>query len=147
MESKTVAETMLEDAACEALGANTAGESAAYQRQVAADATGELRTLDRRLRRTASRLAAAGPHLMPPADLRGRIVRATAPVTFKLEDYRRATREDYRFYKWGFYAAALFLIAGAWYYIDTGGKLDRANRNIAAMQQQGQQLQIKLTLS
>jgi hypothetical protein len=140
MEAISVTETMMESAACEALGANTAGESAAYQRQVADDGTGELRKLDRELRQTAARLAAASPHMMPPADLRGRIVQATAPVTFKMEDYRRATREDYRFYKWGFYAAALFLIAGAWYNIDAGAKLQQANQNIVALQQQGRQV-------
>ena len=140
MESKTVTETMMESAACEALGANTAEESAAYQRQVADDGTGELRRLDRRLRTTASRLAAASPHLMPSADLRGRIVQATAPVTFKMEDYRKATREDFRFYKWGFYAAAVFLFMGALYNIDVGGKLNTANNRLVALQQKQQQL-------
>jgi len=54
MESNsTWTEPLVESAACEALGANTPEESAAYQRQVAADDTGELRTLDRQLRQTA----------------------------------------------------------------------------------------------
>ena len=139
MESNNnLAEPLVESAACEALGANTPEESAAYQRQVTADDTGELRVLDRQLRQTAARLAAASPHMKPPADLRGRLLQATAPVTFKMEDYRRATREDFRFYKWGFYAAAMFLIMGALYNIDVRGRLDQANKNIVALQQQEQ---------
>jgi len=141
MESNpTVTEPLMESAACDALGANTPEESAAYQRQVAADGTGALRTLDRQFRETAGRLGAASPHMRPPADLRGRILQATAPVTFKMEDYRKATREDYRFYKWGFYAAAMFLIMGALYNIDVRGRIDQANKNIVALEQQKQQL-------
>jgi len=136
----TTTELLAESAACEALGANSPAESAAYQRQLAADATGKLRELDRQLRETAGRLGAASPHMKPPAELRGRILQATAPVTFKMEDYRKATREDYRFYKWGFYAAALFLIMGAMYNIDARGRLDQANKNIMALEQREQQL-------
>jgi hypothetical protein len=133
-------DSLVDTAAGEALGANTPEESAAYQRQIDADPTGAARRLDRELRHTAARLAAASPYMKPPADLRGRILQATAPVTFKMEDYRRATREDYRFYKWGFYAAAVFLIMGALYNIDTRGKLDQANKNVVALRQQEQQI-------
>jgi hypothetical protein len=126
-------DSQVEEAACEALGANSPEESAAYQRQVAADPTGSARRLDRELRETAARLAAASPHMKAPAELRGRILQATAPTTFKMEDYRRNTREDYRFYKWGFYAAAMFLVMAALYNINMSGKLEQANKNIAAL--------------
>jgi hypothetical protein len=133
----TWTESQVESAACEALGANSPEESAAYQRQMAADTTGAARRLDRELRETAARLAAASPHMKPPTTLRGRILQATAPMTFKMEDYRKATREDYRFYKWGFYAAAMFLVMGALYNIDTrsklGAALNTANKNVAAL--------------
>jgi hypothetical protein len=136
-------DTQLDQATCEALGANTPEESAAYQSSLAADPA--ARRLDRALRETTARLAAASPHMKPSPDLRGRILEATAPKTFKMEDYRKVTREDYRFYKWGFYAAAMFLIFGALYNLDTRGKLDTANKNIALLQQQGQQLAAKTT--
>jgi hypothetical protein len=131
--NRTWTDSQVEDAACEALGANSAEESAAYQRQVTADTTGTARRLDRELRETAARLAAASPHMKPPAELRGRILQATAPMTFKMEDYRKVAREDYRFYKWGFYAAAMFLVMAALYNINMSGKLEQANKNIAAL--------------
>ena len=97
-------EQLLDNAISETLGMNTAGESAAYERALAGDAG--ARATDRQLRETTAYLAAASPHMAPPADLRGRILLATAAKTYKLEDYRKASGEDNRFYKWGFYAAA-----------------------------------------
>jgi hypothetical protein len=107
-------DTLLDAAACEALGANSPADSAAYQQELAA-AGEDARRVDRDLRETVARLAAASPHLAPPPDLRGKILQETAPVTFKMEDYRKATKEPSRFYKWGFYAAMMFLMAGAYY--------------------------------
>ncbi|MCL2641743.1 MAG: hypothetical protein FWD53_12915 [Phycisphaerales bacterium] len=70
---------------------------------------------DQDLSGAATRLAAVSPYMEPSADLRGRILQATAPQTFRMEDYRKATQETGRFYRWGFAAACLFLAAGAWY--------------------------------
>jgi hypothetical protein len=132
MDSKSTATEMLEEtAACEALGANTAAESVAYTAAVAGDATGATRKLDKEMRETAGRLVAASPHMVPPADLRGRIVEATAPRTFKMEDYRKVTKEDPRFYKWGFYAAAAFLIMASLWNINVRSD---ANKKLVAMQ-------------
>ena len=107
-------EAWMDTAACETLGANTAEESAAYQQQLA-DAGSEASQTDRALRETVARLSAASPYMAPPADLRGRILQATAPATFKMEDYRKATHESGKYYRWGFYAAMFFLMAGAYY--------------------------------
>jgi len=133
METKgKLSEQLLDAAACEALGANTPAESAAYQQELTG--SGEhARHVDWELRETIARLAAASPHMEPPADLRGRILQASAPVTFRMEDYRKATREDNRFYKWGFYAAMLFLSAGALFNISTRDALHRANQQSQAL--------------
>ncbi len=131
-------EQLLDNAISETLGMNTAGESAAYERALAGDAG--ARATDRQLRETTAYLAAASPHMAPPADLRGRILLATAAKTYKLEDYRKASGEDNRFYKWGFYAAAAFLILGAMYNMDVRGKLDTANAQYSALQQKTQEL-------
>jgi hypothetical protein len=132
----TVTESLEETAACEALGANTAAESAAYQKTLAEDQTGAAAKLDRQLRETSARLAAASPHLTPSPDLRARLLQATAPKTFRMEDYRKATREDSRFYKWGFYAAAAFLVMASLYNLSVGRNLETANKNILALQGQ-----------
>jgi hypothetical protein len=140
----TVTDLLEETAACEALGANTTAESTAYQTTLADDQTGATTRLDRDLRETTARLAAASPHMTPPANLRGRILEATAPKTFKMEDYRKATKEDPRFYKWGFYAAAAFLIMASLYNLSVRRDLDnntaQFNQKLAALQNQNNQL-------
>lgn len=118
---------LLDDAACDAIGANTSAESAAYAQQLAAAGEAARKT-DRTLREAVSRLSAASPYMTPPSDLRGRILQATAPATFRMEDYRKAMKDNSRLYKWGFYAAMLFLMAGAWYNMDTRNQLTRANQ-------------------
>lgn len=140
-EATPMTDQLLDDAACDALGVLSPVESAAYQQDLAVAGPTALQT-DRELRETTARLAAASPHMAPPADLRGRILQATAPVTFRMEDYRKVTREDFRFYKWGFYAAACFLVAAALYNINTKSSLDRANAHIAALGQQRNQLAV-----
>ena len=105
---------LLDAAATDALGAHTPAESATYQQELAA-AGSDAQRLDRQLRETVARLGAASPYMTPSDDLRGRILQATAPTTFRMEDYRRVNKDSSRFYRWGFYAAMLFLAAGAWY--------------------------------
>lgn len=121
-ETEMMNATLLDSAAAEALGANTPAGSAAYQQELAAAGEG-ARRLDRQLRETVARLGAVSPFMKPPADLRGSILQATAPTTFKMEDYRCAVSDSGRFYRWGFYAAMLFLMAGAWYNISLQGSL------------------------
>jgi hypothetical protein len=130
-------EQLMEAAAGEALGANTVAESDAYAREIAGDDRGCA--MDRDLRETVARLAAASPHLKPSADLRGKILQATAPATFKMEDYRRATAESGRFYRWGFYAAMVFLCAGAYYNLALQSKLKQVSQVAAAQSQQVQE--------
>jgi hypothetical protein len=134
MDSRKMTDTLLDAAACEALGANSPTESAAYQQELAA-AGDDARRADRDLREAVARLAAASPHLAPPPDLRGKFLQATAPVTFKMEDYRKATREPSRFYKWGFYAAMLFLMAGAYYNLTLQGAVKQKDGQIQAQAQ------------
>ena len=100
----------------------------------------EGRALQRDLRETVARLAAASPFMAPPEDLRGRILQATAPATFRMEDYRKVTRENTRYFKWGFYAAMLFMMAAAWYNISVSNQntamraeLVRADREMQAI--------------
>ncbi len=141
METK-MTEQLLDAAACDAVGALPPTESAAYQQDLAA-AGEDGRTSDRELRETAARLATASPYMAPPPDLRGRILQATAPATFRMEDYRKTTREDYRFYKWGFYAAACFLVAAALYNIQTKSSANqivaKANAQLTSLGKQRDQ--------
>jgi hypothetical protein len=109
-----VMEQWMDSAACDAIGANTAVDSAAYQRELEAAAPAS-RQVDRELRETVAMLSAASPYMEPPEDLRGRVLQATAPASFRMEDYRKVNRESGTFYRWGFYAAMLCLMAGAWY--------------------------------
>jgi hypothetical protein len=134
----TISDEWLDTAACEALSANSPAESAAYQQQLATlDA--DQRALDRSLRETVARLATASPYMEPSADLRGRILQATAPKTFRMEDYRRVNSEGSKFFKWGFYAAILFLMAASWYNMWMSNKFTQANNAIAFYKQQAQE--------
>jgi hypothetical protein len=135
MDAKKMNEQLLDAAACDALGATSPTESAAYQQELAA-AGEEARLVDRDLRETVARLSAASPHLAPPPDLRGKILQATAPVTFRMEDYRKATQEPNRFYKWGFYAAMLFLMAGAYYNLGLQSTVKAMGQQTQALAQQ-----------
>jgi hypothetical protein len=140
MESRKISEQLLDAAACDALGASSPTESASYQQELASMGAGdEARRIDRDLRETVARMAAASPHLAPPSDLRGRILQATAPVTFRMEDYRKATKEPSRFYKWGFYAAMLFLMAGAYYNLSMQTAVKHGNEVVAQLQQDNKQ--------
>jgi hypothetical protein len=130
---------LLDAAACEAIGANTPGESAVYQRELAT-LDDSARSADRMLRETSARMAAASPHLKPSANLRGRILQATAPATFRMEDYRKANQEDTRYYKWGFYAAAMFLVAASLWNFSYQSALTQANGKIAALGDQNAKL-------
>jgi hypothetical protein len=135
---KKMSDGLLDAAACEALGATPSAESAAYQQELAA-AGEDARRTDRDLRETVARLAAASPHMPPPPDLRGRILQATAPTTFRMEDYRKATRDDGRLHRWGFYAAALALMAGVSYTVSLHGALKKANTQVASLHRQVEQ--------
>src|SRR4029079_4894668 len=84
-----------------------------------AEAPAEGRMMQRDLRETVARLGAASPYMQPPEELRARILQAHATATFRMEDYRKATRDNSRYYKWGFYAAMLFMMAGSWYNLST----------------------------
>ena len=126
------AQQMIDAAASEALGANSPAESAAYQQELTA-AGDDARRLDRQLRETVARLASASPYMKPPADLRGKLLQATAPTTFRMEDYRKVTQETGRFYRWGFYAAVAFLAAGAWFNLSTQSKLQSTQGEVAGL--------------
>lgn len=117
-----ISEAMMDAATGEALSGLSSQESADYQRQLATASDDEKR-FDRGLKETVARMAGAAPYMKPREELRGRILQATAPTGFRMEDYRKANRETGRFYKWGFYAAMAFLCAGAWFNISLKNKL------------------------
>jgi len=48
----------------------------------------------------AARLVAASPYMSPAEELRSKILAATAPASFKIEDYRKAMRDDSRVWRW-----------------------------------------------
>lgn len=121
-----IKEEAMDVAISEALGIGEV--PAEYQ----AGGEGAARRAGREMRETVARLAAASPHMKPSPELRARILEASAPRTYKLEDYRKVGSEDMRWYKWGFYAAAAFLILGAMYNISVSGKLETARREYAA---------------
>ncbi len=135
MSNRALNQQMIDAAASEALGANGPTESAAYQQEVAA-AGDDAGRLDRQLRETVARMAAASPYMKPPADLRGKLLQATAPTTFRMEDYRKVTRDTGRFYRWGFYAALAFLAAGAWFNLRTQNQVQSMQGEVAGLVQQ-----------
>lgn len=130
-------EQAMDTAISEALGETPA----AYQ----AGGEGESRRAGREMRETVARLAAASPHMKPSPELRARILEASAPKTYKLEDYRKVGSEDFRWYKWGFYAAAAFLITAAMYNINvvnnTNARLDAAQKQYAALAKEANALE------
>jgi hypothetical protein len=136
--SNVVLEQWMDEAAAEAVGANTVAESAAYEHELAA-ATPAARRLDRELRETAAMLSAASPFLDPSEDLRGRVLQASAPAAFRMEDYRKANRETGRFYRWGFYAAMVCLMAGAWYNLKVNSDLNTYKSQFAVVQKQAEE--------
>jgi len=100
----------LDEAAAGALGTLTAPEMAQFNAMLAA-ASPAARQAAAELQETTARLAAASPYMEPPARLRAGILAATAPGTFKIKDYRRATGERReRFLRWGMAAAAVCLV-------------------------------------
>lgn len=133
MDAKMTKEQMLDAAAGEALGVNTPESSAAYHAASEGDAA--LIRTERELREAVARLAAASPYLEPREELRGRILQATAPQTFKMADYRQAGREN-RIYRWGFYAAAVFLMAAAYFNLNMQTKVKNLETALIQSQQQ-----------
>jgi hypothetical protein len=99
------------------------------------------RELKRDLRETTARLSAASPYMKPPEDLRGRILQATAPQSFRMEDYRKVMRDNSRFFKWGFYAAMLFLMAAGWFNMTATNANEQMRTSLATAQQQLNTLQ------
>jgi len=139
-------ETFLDNAAGEALMINSAADSQALA-EMRPGSAGAGSRIERELNETVARLAAASPYMKPSADLRGRILQATAPASFRMEDYRRKGGEDMRFYKWGFYAAAVFLIAASMYNIYTRNTLTAAaNQQMARANSLAQQVQMRDSL-
>ncbi len=120
-----ISDSFLDAAIGEALGINSPADTALLDAG-RAEAGEPGRDFERDLTETAARLCTASPFMAPPENLRGRILQATAPTAFRIEDYRKATGENMRVYKWGFYAAAVFLMAAALYNISTRNQLAKA---------------------
>jgi len=78
--------------------------------------------------------------MKPSTELRARILDATSPKSYKLEDYRKVGSEDMRWYKWGFYAAALFMIAIAMWEYNMRGSMQGQQQEIARLKSAGQQV-------
>ena len=128
---------ILDAAAGEALGANAPETSEQFQQQVKSGDAETVRA-EREMRETVARLALASPYMEPKEELRGKVLQATAPQTFKMEDYRKASGDN-RFYKWGFYAAAVFLFAAAYYNMGLESTAKKMRGAIAQQQQQIEQ--------
>ncbi len=106
-------EAFLDAAAAQAVGAHTAEEAAAFQTRLAAASAAERRVLND-LQAVVAKMAAASPYLEPDEALRGKILEATAPANFKMEQYRRSN-DMAKWQRWGLIAAILFLVLGAGY--------------------------------
>jgi hypothetical protein len=101
-----------------------------------AEASAEGRTMQHDLRETVTRLGAASPYMRPPEELRARILQATAPAAFKMEEYRKAMRDNSRYYKWGFYAAMLFMMAAGWYNVTVANQNKQMRATLAKADQE-----------
>ena len=138
-----VMEAWMDSGAAQAIGCHTTAETLTYEQELAAAGPAGKR-LDRELRETVAMLCAASPYMEPPADLRGKILQATAPTTFRMEDYRKANRETNRFYRWGFYAAMLCLMAGAWYNLNIKSALTSTQTQLTAVRNQAEERNVAL---
>lgn len=94
-------EAFLDAAIAEALGDMSAAAPATTQEQ---------KRQRREIQETVSRMSAAAPYMQPRASLKEQILAATAPATFKIEDYRRGER-SLKFFRMGLAAAVMALVA------------------------------------
>jgi len=127
-------EAFVDAAAVSALGTQTAEEAAVFARTLAQATPAQQRTA-RELRETVSKMAAASPYMEPSDGLRGRILTATAPATFKMADYRRSHEVAPRYLRWGLIAATVFLVAAAYYNVSLQTTVKNQQQQIAQMHQ------------
>ena len=107
-------EAFLDAAVAEALQTQGPEESDAYVRELA-QSDEESKRVARELKETVARLSAASPYMEPPASLRGKILQATAPASFKMEDYRKKGEGmSSAWLRWGMVAAVAFLTWSAY---------------------------------
>ena len=128
-DNKTIRDEFLDAAAGEAIGAAVGGS------EKVVPVSAEEERVERDLRETVARMAAASPYMSPPADLRGKVLAATAPATFRMEDYKKATRDDAKWWRYGVIAATLFLVAAAYYNIRIKNQLAAREAEVAALRQ------------
>jgi hypothetical protein len=128
--NNNIRDEYLDAAAGEAIGAAPAEETAAL-----GEASAEEKQAARELRETVARMAAASPYMSPSAELRGKILAATAPATFRMEDYKKATRDDAKWWRYGVIAATLFLVAAAYYNISARNQLKARDAEVASLRQ------------
>jgi hypothetical protein len=126
----TIRDEYLDAAAGEAIGAAPPEETAGFT----APSTEETQAA-RELRETVARMAAASPYMSPPARLRGKILAATAPAAFRMEDYKKATRDDAKWWRYGVIAATLFLVAAAYYNVSMRNQLAAKDAEVAQLRQ------------
>lgn len=113
-----VSEPFLDDAAAEALLANTPPESRLFARMLdGADAATDASFIA--LKETATKLSAAAPYMQPPESLRERVLLATAPKQFNINDYRKTVQAETDdgipwFWRWGLVAAVVALVASGY---------------------------------
>lgn len=94
-------EAFLDAAIAEALGDMSAAAPAVNDQQ---------KRQRRDIQETVAKMSAAAPYMEPPANLKEKILAATAPATFKIEEYRRGER-SLRFFRIGLAAAVMALMA------------------------------------
>jgi len=108
-----VDEAFLDAAAMQAVGAHTAAEAEAFKTRLAAGSAEEQRVAAE-LETVVAKMAGASPYMEPGEALRGKILQATAPQSFKYDEYRKSN-DMARWQRWGLIAAVLFLVVGASY--------------------------------
>lgn len=139
--NKKYDEMFLDAAAMEALQAHGPEESDAYARELA-QSDEEAKRIARELKETVARLSAASPYMEPPAKLRGQILQATAPATFKMEDYRKkAEGVSPTWLRWGMVAAVVFLTMSAYYTMSLQNTIKQQNQVLANAKNAIDQLQ------
>jgi len=137
-------EKFLDDAAAEAIGAHGVEESDAFTVALG-QADDAHRQASRELRDTVARMAGAAPYIDPPTRLRGAILEATAPKSFKIDDYRRAADLSPKWLRRSLVASIGFLIFAAWYNAAAKTTIDNQQKQIADMtsQMNGKLVQVK----
>jgi hypothetical protein len=130
----------VDSAVSTALGTESPEVSEAFAAGLAGADEGHRRVA-RQLRETVAKMSAASPYMEPSDALRGRILAATAPATFKMEDYRRVENGGVKWLRWGMVAAVAFLTWSAYTNTSLRREISQNRATIAELNDRGMKLQ------